>query len=74
MGNLRPIRAPQLIRAIEKLGFLQIRQHGSHCIFKHPDGRWATIPLHSGRDLSKGFVHKILVDAELTWQDIEEHL
>jgi len=35
-----------LIRKIQKLGFQQVRQKGSHIRFAHPDGRKTTIPDH----------------------------
>jgi predicted RNA binding protein YcfA (HicA-like mRNA interferase family) len=43
-----------------RLGFIKDRQNGSHCFYKHPDGRVATIPYHKGRDLSKSLTREIL--------------
>jgi predicted RNA binding protein YcfA (HicA-like mRNA interferase family) len=33
---------------------------------QHEDGRVVTIPVHVGKTLGKGLLHKILRDAELT--------
>jgi len=41
---------------------------------KHPDGRVVTIPVHSGQDIGRGLLRKILRDAELTWEEFLELL
>lgn len=74
MSKIRPLKSGELIRALEKLGFQHIRQSGSHAVYRHADGRWATVPIHKGKDLSKGLIHKILRDAQLTWQEFEQYL
>ena len=56
------MRARELIRYIETLGFLESRQKGSHKFFRHPDGRTATVPDHKGEDLGPGILAKILRD------------
>jgi predicted RNA binding protein YcfA (HicA-like mRNA interferase family) len=53
-----------MIRYLESLGFVPVRQKGSHKFFRHPDGRTATVPEHRGEDLGRGIVAKILRDAE----------
>ena len=72
MPKLRPARPEQIIRALKKLGFVRIRQSGSHAIYRHPDGRWTTVPIHKGRDLGKGLLHKILKDAEISVEEFEK--
>ncbi|MEW5760906.1 MAG: type II toxin-antitoxin system HicA family toxin [Candidatus Thermoplasmatota archaeon] len=72
MPKLRPAKPEQIIRALEKLGFVKIRQSGSHAVFRHPDGRWTTVPIHRGRDVGKGLLHKILKDAKITVEEFEK--
>lgn len=67
MSKISPIKPDELIRVLEKLGFEKIRQSGSHAIFKHPEGRWTTVPVHKGKDVAKGTLRKILKDAEITY-------
>jgi predicted RNA binding protein YcfA (HicA-like mRNA interferase family) len=57
------VRAREVIRFLESLGFVQSRQRGSHRFFRHPDGRTATVPEHKGEDLGRGILAKILRDA-----------
>jgi predicted RNA binding protein YcfA (HicA-like mRNA interferase family) len=57
------VRAREVIRFLESLGFVQSRQRGSHRFFRHPDGRTATVPEHKGEALGRGILAKILRDA-----------
>jgi predicted RNA binding protein YcfA (HicA-like mRNA interferase family) len=65
LSRLHPVRAKDVMRFLESLGFVQVRQKGSHSFFRHRDGRTATIPEHKGEDLGRGILAKILRDAEV---------
>ncbi len=45
-----------------RLGFVVVRQRGSHQQFRHPDGRGTTVPFHPGRDVSPSLLRKIAQD------------
>jgi predicted RNA binding protein YcfA (HicA-like mRNA interferase family) len=72
LPKLRPAKPEKIIKVLERLGFVWIRQSGSHAIFRHPDGRWTTVPIHKGKDVGRGLVHKILKDVKLTVEEFEE--
>ena len=55
-----------MIGFLESLGFVQVRQKGSHKFLRNADGRTATVPDHRGEDLGRGILAKILRDAEST--------
>ncbi len=74
MSKIRPLKPTEMIRALEKMGFRHIRQSGSHAVYRHADGRWATVPIHKGKELTKSLVHKILKDAQVTWEEFEQYL
>jgi predicted RNA binding protein YcfA (HicA-like mRNA interferase family) len=38
MSRIVPLPAKKVEKALEKLGFEQIRQRGSHLFLRHPDG------------------------------------
>jgi len=57
------VRAREVVRFLESLGFVQVRQKGRHRFFRHQDGRTATVPEHKGEDLGRGILAKILCDA-----------
>ncbi|MEW6249819.1 MAG: type II toxin-antitoxin system HicA family toxin [Planctomycetota bacterium] len=58
-----------MIRALEQHGFTRVRQSGSHAIFRHPDGRRTTVPIHGKRDIGGGLLRQIMRDAGLTEAD-----
>ena len=67
-----PVLKPrEIVRLLEKLGFGEVRQRGSHKQFRHPDGRATTVPFHKGRDVSPILLRQITKDIGLT---IEEFL
>ncbi len=72
--KLKPLSAKEVIRVLEKIGFRQIRQKGSHIFMEHPDGRTTLIPFHAGEDLGKGLVRKIIRDTKLTKDEFLELL
>ena len=51
---------------LAKLGFVEVRQRGSHKRFRHPDGRVTTVPVHGGRDVSPVLLWCIARDVGLT--------
>jgi len=63
-----PILKPkEVIKVLEKLGFVNTRRSkGSHFRYCHPDGRKTTVPVHKGKDISKGLLRKILRDIEIS--------
>lgn len=60
------LKPRQVIAAIEQLGFVEVRQRGSHKQFRHADGRVTTVPDHRGRDIAPGLLRKILDDIRVT--------
>jgi predicted RNA binding protein YcfA (HicA-like mRNA interferase family) len=71
MSKLPVVSAKELERIILKLGFEITRQKGSHRFYKHPDGRYTTIPHHPGEDISRPLIRTILREIEL---DVEEYI
>lgn len=71
MPKLRPAKPEEVQRVLEKLGFQRIRQSGSHVVYRHPDGRWTTVPLHPSKDVAKGTLRKIIKDLEITVEEFE---
>ena len=64
------IKGKDLVAFLETLGFTVIRQRGSHVRMKSDDGRYTTVPVHSGEDIPKGLLRKIIrEDLEMTLED-----
>ena len=51
MGKLPVLKPREVTAILEKLGFVEVRQRGSHKQYRHADGRSTTVPFHSGRDI-----------------------
>jgi len=66
MGSLPILKPREAVRVLERLGFVQVRQRGSHRQFRHPDGRQTTVPDHGSRDLSPIILRQIVKDIGLT--------
>jgi predicted RNA binding protein YcfA (HicA-like mRNA interferase family) len=64
------IRGKELVVFLETLGFTIIRQRGSHIRMKSDDGRYTSVPVHSGEDIPKGLLRKIIrEDLEMELED-----
>ena len=64
------LKARELVAVLLKMGFNLARQRGSHALFKHPDGRVVTIPVHPAADIGRGLLRKILRDADLSEDEL----
>ncbi len=74
MSKLRPLKSVEVLSALGKVGFVPVRQRGSHIRLRHSDGRVVTVPQHGPNDLGRGLLRKILRDAELSVDDFEQLL
>ena len=70
--RLPRITAPEAINALEKAGFVLVRQSGSHKIFRNKDGRRITVPYHSRKVLHPKILKSIIKDADLTLEEFKD--
>jgi predicted RNA binding protein YcfA (HicA-like mRNA interferase family) len=73
MGKLPVLKPREVVSILEKLGFVEARQRGSHKQFRHTDGRSTTVPFHAGRDISPVLLRQIAKDIGLTVEEILQH-
>jgi predicted RNA binding protein YcfA (HicA-like mRNA interferase family) len=57
---------------LKRLGFVEVRQRGSHRQYRHADGRGTTVPFHAGRDISPTLLRQIAKDIGLTLPEFLE--
>lgn len=69
MGNVPVLRPREVVAILERLGFVEVRQRGSHKQFRHPDGRVTTVPFHAGRDIAPALLRQIARDIGLTVEE-----
>jgi predicted RNA binding protein YcfA (HicA-like mRNA interferase family) len=60
------VTARDIVRVLERRGFVLARSSGSHRIFKDANGRRVTVPVHAGKVLHPKVLNSILYDADLT--------
>lgn len=75
MPRLVRVSGQEAIRALEQLGFVQVRQRGSHVVLKRqtPEGEiGCVVPLH--RELAIGTLHSILKQAGVTPEELMDQL
>jgi predicted RNA binding protein YcfA (HicA-like mRNA interferase family) len=69
------VSARELVRALEKQGFVLSRSKGSHRIYYHPDsGRRVTVPYHGRRVIPPGTLANILREAAISWEELRQLL
>ncbi len=66
MGSLPTLKPREVVALLDGLGFVEVRQRGSHKQYGHADGRGTTVPFHPGRDISPTLLRKIAKDIGLT--------
>lgn len=71
MPKLPVIRPRELVQALKKLGFFEIRQKGSHLILLHEGkNKQIVIPMHN-KPLKKGTLGAILRQADIGVDDLQ---
>jgi predicted RNA binding protein YcfA (HicA-like mRNA interferase family) len=71
----KSVKAKELIKILEKLGFEGVRTTGSHHRFVHGDGRKTSVPVHGSEPIGKGLLNKIIKkDVGISKEEFEELL
>ena len=75
MGEKLPrIKARDIIKILEKKGFVLVRQSGSHKIYRNNAGKRVTVPYHSNKILHPKVLKSIMRDAEISVEELRELL
>lgn len=70
MSRPPSIRAREVVRVAEMIGFVFDRQRGSHAVYYRPsDKRRVVIPMHGSKDLKPGTLRGIIHDMGLTVEE-----
>ena len=76
MPRLHSVKPLECVRALEKLGFQQVRQTGSHLIMQQggKGGRSVPVPIHKGHDIPVGTLSRIITQAGVSVDDFLDAL
>jgi predicted RNA binding protein YcfA (HicA-like mRNA interferase family) len=66
MGKYPVLASVEVVALLRRIGFVEVRQKGSHKQFRHPDGRSTTVPFHKGRDISPILLRQVAKDIGMT--------
>ena len=75
MPRLPRVTAPEVIKALERAGFVRVRVRGSHRVFRHMiTRRRVTVPYHRVRVIPPGTLANILRETNLTADELQRLL
>ena len=60
MSKIPQVKARDLVKVVEKVGFKFRDQRGSHAVYVHDDGRRTTISIHPSQTIGVGLLNKII--------------
>lgn len=69
MPRMPVVKSKELVRVLNRLGFIISNQVGSHAQFKHPDGRRVTISIHTGQEVKRKTFRGIIADLGITMEE-----
>jgi len=75
MPKYKRLSGKQIVKALERMGFFQARQRGSHVVMRKnlPEGAvGCVVPMH--KEVATGTLHSILKQASVTQEQFEENL
>ena len=67
---MKMLKPHEVCSRLERLGFVVVRQRGSHIQYRHWDGRCTTVPMHKGRDVAPTLLRQIAKDIGLTADEL----
>ena len=74
LARLPGARGREIVKALERGGFLFDHQQGSHAFYRHPRTRRTTVvPIHS-KELPRWLLKKIIKEAGLTEDEFRKLL
>ena len=71
MPNLPRVSAAEIVRALERLGFVKVRQSGSHVILRR-ESKGCVVPMHS--EVKVGTLAGVLRQAEVSPEEFARAL
>jgi predicted RNA binding protein YcfA (HicA-like mRNA interferase family) len=68
---MKSVSSRDLVKAVERKGWVLLRVHGSHHIYgRESSPVRLSIPMHEGRDLKMGLVRHLMKMADVTEDDL----
>jgi len=69
MSKLPMANFKTMDKILRRLGFIAVRQKGSHVFYRHEDGRTTTLPNHGKRDIARPLMREILREISISLEE-----
>jgi predicted RNA binding protein YcfA (HicA-like mRNA interferase family) len=69
MSQLPVLKPSEVVRILLAMGFVEVRQRGSHKQFRDSKGRCTTVPFHQARDISPPLLRQIAKDIGMSAEE-----
>jgi predicted RNA binding protein YcfA (HicA-like mRNA interferase family) len=69
MSQLPVLKSSEVVRILLAMGFVEVRQRGSHKQFRDSKGRCTTVPFHQARDISPPLLRQIAKDIGMSAEE-----
>lgn len=70
--KLPVVKVKLLEKLLIYLGFEIKRQKGSHVFYRHPDGRYTTLPHHGNQEIGRSLLRQILREISITPEEFTD--
>ena len=74
MARLPVVSGRELVRVLEKTGYIMDRQKGSHMVLRQPEAPFRRVTVPDHKEIAKGTLRSILRHAGLTVDELVELL
>jgi len=76
LSKLPQVAGDRIVRALQRAGFIVVRQSGSHMTLRHRDDatRRVTVPVHGSKSVTPGTLRAILRSARLSVDELSSLL
>lgn len=72
MTSYPAVKGKDFLAALGCGGFSVVRVKGSHHFVRHADGRVTVVPVQTGETIGPGLLSRILRDAKLTREQLQQ--
>ena len=63
------LKAKEVVRILEHMGFEHVRSHGSHQVSRDAEGRHTIVPVHQGGDMHPALVRQIAKEIGVSFEE-----
>ena len=68
------VNSKELVKVLKRRGFVLDRQSGSHAIYINDQNIRVVVPIHGKKDLGAGLLRQILIDANISFDELKDLL